>query len=147
MRELFRQESAEQQEARIIEKILFQKRDIPKSMPGLKCWGFQYGGKVMELSVSEKEKEFRTYVLREKDKRLPHETTLLYKAAKSLMEQIAKESHQNFTYEFHTKIPEMAAWAKTSGNEVFEWDEHDAQPHEVHYYRKKFLGEKEETSL
>lgn len=60
--------------------------------------------------------------------RTPEETTILYIAAKLLMQQIADETGATVKYKFISDIPKMQLWANSKGKVVFGWRKH---PYEV----------------
>ena len=55
-------------------------------------------------------------------KKKANETTLLYAAAKRLMEETANQDGQAISYMFDTENERLTNWAKTVGQDVFDWD-------------------------
>ena len=64
-----------------------------------------------------------------------HETTLLYMAAKSILEDLANKSRQLVAYVFDTESKALSEWARTQGEGLFHWDkkesDHDKLGHSV----------------
>src|SRR3989338_6009869 len=57
-----------------------------------------------------------------------HETTLLYMAAKNVLEELANKSGQPVAYVFDTESKALYEWARTQGEGLFHWDKKESDP-------------------
>lgn len=86
------------------------------------AFGLSYGSKSLSLLYSEARGSFATHVGNSNlGERLPNETTLLYAAARKIMSSLAGRREEAVRYELMTRNPEMLAWAKESGDQLFHW--------------------------
>lgn len=60
------------------------------------------------------------------DPRVPGSTTAVFSRARDLMQERANRLNKPLTYIFSTGNPNMVNWAKTSGQELFGWENTDA---------------------
>lgn len=81
-----------------------------------------YGQK--ELRISYYNGGFTTTVrnVLKKETHAEQETGLLYQAAKELMQREVEKIGRKTKYKFFTQDPNMTAWAKTTGQTIFNWD-------------------------
>lgn len=100
--------------------------DPREEAEGLILYLLEYGQKQLIISFYPETQEIYTYVKNDHNReRKPKETTLLYTAAKQLMQQISNESNQKFIYRLMTTFENMKEWATTAGNEIFNWENND----------------------
>ena len=91
----------------------------------------RYGSKELNISY-QKSSGFSTALETiDSRKRLPDETSLLYLAAKKLMEAKVKEWKKAAKYRVETSNPKMIEWAKTRGNDIFSWDNMGERPRQT----------------
>ena len=76
----------------------------------------EYGSKRLLIYIYPTDKFFYTHIKNkdEEDKKKTQETTLLYSAAKKLMEEISTQTNQTFTYE--SNIPRQLAAGSQQGD-------------------------------
>jgi len=110
-------------EEEIVENILASREeDITKWPSGRQTeWAkLKYGSKMLEVVISDG--GISTKVTNVGAERRDGETTLLYRAAKQLMEAAVTKLGVSLEYSFHTVNKNMAEWADTKGAWIFNWD-------------------------
>ncbi len=98
---------------------------------------FHYGGKKLVLThfLDRRDKDFSTYIeCISPEKREKDETTLLYMAAKKIMQRIANQKKKNLVYEILTESKSMRKWAQDSkkGRGLFNWEQEDVDKNEAY---------------
>lgn len=152
----------------IIEKILKEKRGITlQEAHRLQC-GFvdytqehpetnnhliRYGSKILLLIIDAAPADIKetaetrvtTFVKNmENCEKKDEETTLLYAAARRLIELECQKTKKRMLYQFSTQDPKMMAWAQTTGKQIFDWDKEEVQTNDTYlptgvYCEKLFL--------
>ena len=81
----------------------------------------------MRIIFNPKTKEAQTKVENIKDSqhRKQHETTALYLAAKLLMQMLADETGSVLSYKILTENEKIRDWARSTGVQIFNWQEVD----------------------
>lgn len=84
-----------------------------------------YGQKNLTVTFNHRTGEAGTYVenILDPDKRQPDETTVLYLAAKQMMEGFATADGRPVKYGLRTENENMRDWARTKGKGIFNWRE------------------------
>ncbi len=91
-----------------------------------------YGSKKLTVIKDKKTGNYATHIHTtdspsyEQDRK-QNEMTILYAAAKVLMEETSRQLQRPLQYEFNTRWEHLARWAETQGNEIFHWDHHDVK--------------------
>lgn len=62
------------------------------------------------------------------ENRQPNETTLLYKAMKQYLENLANQKGKPIEYKLLSTNPAMIQWADSMGNKIFNWQSTDVIP-------------------
>jgi len=83
----------------------------------------QYGSKVLILGIDRQKKTAQTLVKTVGEEKQKNETTLLYRAAQKVMQEIANAEGMSFKYTLRTSNEKLAQWAQSSGNDIFGWQE------------------------
>lgn len=55
------------------------------------------------------------------------ETSLLYLATKDILQKFADNKQKSIYYMFDTENPRMMEWAKTKGQDIFNWDKKEIE--------------------
>jgi hypothetical protein len=89
-----------------------------------------YGDRQLTITfhaIFKNDVEVRTEILNKKPDSTEKDSgvTLLYKAAKTIMETEMKKYKLPLNYTLSTVNPRLTVWALTKGLEIFKWDEHD----------------------
>ena len=87
---------------------------------------FQYGNKILILGIDREKKAVSTIIKAVGGDKKENETTFLYRTAKRLMQETANAERTPLQYKARTYNETMMEWAKTSGNDVFAWEEQRA---------------------
>lgn len=108
----------------------------------------EYGGKYLILSFRPDRDEVGTYLKNNGKEKKPQETTLLYTAAKKMIQQRADESGRQFIYILTTTSPVMKKWAAGRGSEIFDWDpepgyKQPASGTTKYWFSRKFFPQKD----
>ena len=123
-------------EEEIVEEILSNavKEDRESyRCPGAQAYSIAYGSKKFVLFFQEDEGNFSSFIKnREGLERKEHETSLLYSAAKKLMERLAADQNKTYTYTLRTQNQNIKNWADTKGRKIFQWQTEDEIPDEVY---------------
>lgn len=124
------QKSSEQIVAEIlanVKEITAEEADAIAETKNVILWSSQrhylleYGGKYLIISL--KQEMINTYVKNNGKEKQPKETTLLYTAAKKVMQQLADETGKEFMYKLITPSFTMRQWAIETGSKIFDWTE------------------------
>ncbi|MSU75686.1 MAG: hypothetical protein EXS55_04200 [Candidatus Magasanikbacteria bacterium] len=86
---------------------------------------FLYGNKELRLSFVPSIGHFITHISTSENtklKKIPDQTSLLYKAARQAMNKVALQLGKSIPYSLTTENPEMIRWAATIGNTIFSWE-------------------------
>ena len=85
-----------------------------------------YGAKSLTVWVDSTDKLLTTKIENlDEGARKPHETTVLYKAAKQFMQHAVDKYGTKYLYRLVTKNPKMREWARGAGAEIFHWERVD----------------------
>jgi len=99
----------------------FHDTDLEDYIEGIdRVWCLDYGSKSLTLNL--KGGAFHTVVTTNDQERKDNETTILYTAARTLMQQYVDKVNKTIEYVLTTSNPNMMNWAKGKGSEVFNWD-------------------------
>jgi hypothetical protein len=92
----------------------------------------KYGRKRLKVTLYFGPREIETRVdnIADSTRHLDRETTLLYSAAKRIMQKTADEERISFSYTLHTSDEHMRDWAKGPGSKIFKWERTDIDPAE-----------------
>ncbi len=89
-----------------------------------RAYTIKFGSKSLDVLFDFSTNEVLTYIENvDFDLRRAGETTLLYMAAKKIMENVSSETGEILKYSLTTTFESMRAWADEKGREIFDWDE------------------------
>ncbi|MEW6408348.1 MAG: hypothetical protein AB1465_06710 [Patescibacteria group bacterium] len=97
--------------------------DYDQEYPDVHRVLLEYGSKICIVTIDYGGEEFSTYIKTITDQKKDRETTFLYKAARKIMQDVVNEKGQKFRYEFFAKNEKMRNWAKTTGQDIFHWED------------------------
>ena len=82
-----------------------------------------YGKKDLIVTLLKTDNQVFTFVYNDRDESFAedNETTLLYKAARSLMQEFANEQGSPIKYTFLSEFDSMKNWAESKGGQIFNW--------------------------
>ncbi|MEK7226713.1 MAG: hypothetical protein AAB221_13650 [Bacteroidota bacterium] len=100
---------------------------IEHPVSAMTVWRLEFGTKilfVLSFAPKEDEADFGTHIvtnLDNKKKKITGETSVIYLAARKIMEQIAFKEGRTMIYALDTDSPVLTQWAITKGNQIFQW--------------------------
>ena len=99
----------------------------PKYEPDPDLWLFTYGNKAIMTRVTETQDFISCidYLQKQKAEKKDKETTLISKAVKQKMQELANEKQKPVEYNLMTANLNMAKWAVTSGKEILGLEDKD----------------------
>jgi len=109
---------------KIVKKILaaaIERHDLECDI--FQYFEIQYGRKKIILNFNKKYNKVRILInnFQPEKFRLINETTLIYLAARNIIEQIANSRQKIVVYKLLTENDKIQKWAKTKGKSVFKW--------------------------
>ncbi len=93
---------------------------------GDKVLKLDFGSKILFVREHTDVDEFSTYIVNDQgklEKKQEGQTTLLYKAAKELMQLVVNETKKPAKYIMSSYNETMNKWADGPGNDIFKWDD------------------------
>jgi hypothetical protein len=90
----------------------------------------RYGNKKLQIDFQFKTKRLSTFLEYEnniKENHKPNETTLLYKAAQCIMQNLADCRQEELPYYVDTTYPTMIKWCKNQGDSIFHWEKEELE--------------------
>ncbi|MDD4333287.1 MAG: hypothetical protein PHT51_04205 [Patescibacteria group bacterium] len=115
-------------EEQIIDNIIANMQTGRKDeyYPKALVYDLEYGQKRLAVYYEKDIQNVETYLDNIKDgsEKKENETSLLYKAAKKLIQQFADDAQQKIGYTLFTKFEKMRDWATSynKGRLIFDWD-------------------------
>ena len=80
-----------------------------------------YGRKQLTIYVRPGEANTLIRNVNDETHKKDDETTILYLAAKMVIQKLAKEQGDVIEYALRTSVDRIRDWARTTGNEIFHW--------------------------
>tara|TARA_Y100000310_G_scaffold214719_1_gene215676 strand:- start:439 stop:966 length:528 start_codon:yes stop_codon:yes gene_type:complete len=109
-----------------IDTILASKEDAGEDerYPNATIYILEYGRKRLRITFK-KDNDVVIHIENRSGNtnRMANETTIIYMAAEKLMQEHASSTGHTLSYTLITKNINIAEWAKTSGMEIFQWDD------------------------
>ncbi len=122
-RGLERAEPIETSPEKIVADILAEVTIQPEKKRSKIKYLLNYGSKVLTLSYDLRDQSYLAVLETDRpEDHLPNETTLLYTAAKKLMDTKANSLGQAVRYSLITENPSLIKWAESTGDNIFHWD-------------------------
>jgi len=106
----------------LVEKIIAGVK-IGFDKQGYETTILRFGNKELIITFLDDSRLFKTHIENKKteEPKTQSETTLLYMAARRVMQQITNKAGFRLHYRIETKFPKMAKWALTTGDLIFHW--------------------------
>lgn len=110
----------------VIDTIIAEKVTLPEDPenPDVESVRLSYGNKRLTLRLKPATPFVDTYIENistANEMKEEQETTLLYAAAKQLMNDFYERVGEPVMYVFTSFFPKMKAWAETTGDKIFHW--------------------------
>lgn len=120
-------QSCEKSEEEIIEEIIADAHVCSKK--NIYMFILKYGRKSLHLDFFPQEKEFATFVGNyfSETSPLSNETSILYKAAAKIMQNLSDCRQEKLRYSANTHIPAMINFFKTKASAIFHWEEKEVK--------------------